>query len=111
MKRTLVTLSCLTALLLATAGVPAVPADVNVTVTGEGKCAKCALKEAAHCQNVIQAMKDGKPVSYYLAANDASKEFHGKLCKESRQVTASGTVKELDGKLYLTATKIELAKK
>lgn len=73
------------------------------------KCGKCALKEAESCQNVIQTKKDGKPVTYFLVENEISKAFHGKLCKESRQVTATGTVKELDGKLYLTATKLDLA--
>ena len=109
MKTTLALASCLGVLLLATAGLLAVPADEKVTVTGEGKCGKCALKEAESCQNVIQTKKDGKPVTYFLVENEVSKAFHGKLCKESRQVTATGTVKELDGKLYLTATKLDLA--
>src|SRR5213596_1213186 len=86
-------------------------ADETVTITGEGKCAKCTLKETKECQNVIQSEKDGKKVNYFLVANDVSKEFHGKLCKETKKVTATGTVKEVDGKLQLTASKIELAEK
>ena len=74
-------------------------------------CGKCNFKTTKECQNVIQTEKDGKTVNYYLVANDVSKEFHGKLCKESKKVTATGTVKEVDGKLQLTATKIELAEK
>ena len=99
------------AVLLAAATVRTMAAGDSVTIKGEGKCAKCALKETKECQNVIQTQKDGKTVNYYLVANDVSKEFHGKLCKESKQVTATGTVKEVDGKLELTATKIELAAK
>jgi hypothetical protein len=99
------------AVLLAAATVRTIAAGDSVTITGEGKCAKCALKETKECQNVIQAEKDGKTVNYYLVANDVSKEFHGKLCKESKKVTATGTVKEVDGKMELTPTKIQLASK
>ena len=82
----------------------------EVTITGEGKCAKCVLKEADKCQNVIQTKQDGKTVTYYLAQNDVSKDFHEDLCKESKKVTATGTVTEADGKKELTVSKIELAK-
>jgi hypothetical protein len=85
--------------------------DKEVTVTGEGKCAKCLLKEADKCQNVIEAKgEDGKKVTYWLAKNEVSDNFHEDLCKEARKVTATGTVKEEDGKKVLTVTKIELAK-
>jgi hypothetical protein len=84
--------------------------DKEVTVTGEGKCAKCSLKEADKCQNVIEAKEDGKTVKYYLAKNEVSNDFHDNICKESKKVTATGTVKEEDGKKVLTASKIELAK-
>lgn len=84
--------------------------DKEVTLTGEGKCAKCALKETKECQNVIQTEKDGKKVTYYIAQNDVSKKFHDNLCQETKKITATGTVKEVDGKMQLTAKKIELAK-
>src|SRR5882762_5952702 len=97
------------AVLLAAVTLRTLAAGESITITGEGKCAKCALKETKECQNVIQTEKDGKKLNYYLVANDVSKEFHGKLCKETKKVTATGTVKEVDGKLELTLTKIELA--
>ena len=112
MKKALVLFSgvaAFLALVLATPTFAAEEAKGKVTITGEGKCAKCALKETKECQNVIQTEKDGKTVNYYLVANDVSKEFHGKLCKETKKVTATGTVKEVDGKLELTPTKIVLA--
>jgi len=109
MKKSLALVAGVAAVLLAAATVRTLAAEPNVTITGEGKCAKCALKETKECQNVIQAEKDGKMVNYYLVDNDVSKEFHGKLCKESKKVTATGTVKEVDGKWQLTPTKIELA--
>jgi len=40
--------------------------------------------------------------------NDVSKKFHGKVCKSTEKVKATGTVKEVDGKMELTPTKIDL---
>lgn len=80
------------------------------TITGEGKCAKCALKEAKSCQNVVQVKEDGKTVTYYLTQNEVSKKFHSNICTETKKVTATGAVKKVDGKMELTPTKIELAK-
>src|SRR5437773_12421543 len=108
MKKSLA-VAAVMALLFGATTLRSVAADKAVTITGEGKCAKCSLKETKECQNVIQAEKGGKMVNYYLVDNDVSKEFHGKLCKESKKVTATGTVKEVDGKWQLTPTKIELA--
>jgi RecG-like helicase len=85
----------------------------TATITGEGKCAKCSLKEGDKCQNVIEAEnKKGKKVAYYLTDNDIAKEFHKNICKESKKVTATGTVKKgtEKGKMELTATKIEEVK-
>jgi hypothetical protein len=100
----------LAALLVTVLATTAVAASKEVTITGEGMCAKCALHETDKCQTVIQTQEDGKTVTYYLAQNKVSKEFHENVCKESHKVTATGTVKEKDGKKVLTASKIELAK-
>jgi|ERR1051325_2716277 hypothetical protein len=108
MKKSLALVAGVAVLLLAATTMRTFAAGDSVTITGEGKCAKCALKETKECQNVIQTEKDGKKLNYYLVANDVSKEFHGKLCKESRKIKATGTVKEVDGKMELTPTKIEL---
>jgi hypothetical protein len=90
--------------------IPAFAADKEVTITGEGKCAKCALHETAKCQNVIQTEENGKMVTYYLTQNATSKDFHDNLCKKSEKVTATGTVSEKDGKKILTVSKIDEAK-
>ncbi len=81
-----------------------------VTKTGEGKCAKCALKEADTCQNVVEVEEDGKTVKYYLAHEGASKKYHGTVCKKTVKTTATGEVKEENGKKIMTATKVEKAK-
>lgn len=109
MKKT--SLLIASAIFLVTALVmPAFAAGKEVTITGEGKCAKCALHETDKCQNVIQTEENGKTVTYYLAQNKVSKNFHENLCKESHKITATGTVKEVDGKKVLSASKIELVK-
>ena len=111
MKKSGVLIAGLMGLVLFALATPTLAEDKKeVTITGEGKCAKCILKEADKCQNVIQTKEDGKTVSYYLAQNDVSKDFHEDLCKEAKKVTATGTVKEVDGKKELTVSKIELAK-
>jgi RecG-like helicase len=105
----IISLIALTGLITALA-IPAFAGGKEVTITGEGKCAKCALHETDKCQNVIQTQENGKTVTYYLAHNSVSKEFHDNICKESKKITVTGTVKEKDGKKTLTPTKIELAK-
>jgi hypothetical protein len=81
------------------------------TITGEAKCAKCMLHEGDKCQTVIQVEnKKGKTVTYYLVENDVSKAFHHNVCQEAKKVTATGTVKKVDGKSEFTVSKIELAK-
>ena len=85
-------------------------AEDTVTITGKGECAKCALHQSDKCQNVIETKTDGKKVTYWLAQNDVSKDFHENLCHGPKKITATGTVKEEDGKMILTPTKIEEAK-
>jgi len=110
MRKSIVLLTGIAGLFLLASVTPTLADDdKKVTISGTGKCAKCALKETDSCQNVIQTEKDGKTTTYYLAKNDVSKEFHKNICQEAKKVTATGTVKEVDGKKELTATKISLA--
>ena len=116
MKRNIALLTGVAALLMVALATPAFAAEASkdkgkeVTITGEGKCAKCSLKEADSCQNVIQTKEGGKTTTYYLAKNDVSTKFHKNVCQETKKVTATGTVKEVDGKKELTVSKIDLAK-
>jgi hypothetical protein len=113
MKRNIAIITGIAGLFLLALTTPSFADDKGkeVTITGEGKCAKCILKETDKCQNAIQTTQDGKKVTYYLADNDVSKNFHDDLCKEAKKVTATGTVKEVDGKKELTVTKIEVVEK
>ena len=81
-----------------------------VTLSGEGKCAKCALHKSDKCQNVVE-VKDGDKVKTYYLTGDVSKAFHGdNLCSGSKNVTVTGTPSEKDGKLMLAVSKIEATK-
>lgn len=96
--------------LAALLAIPAFAADNEVTITGKGTCAKCALHETDKCQTVIQTKEAGKIVTYYLADNATSKDFHDTICKKPEKVTATGTVTEENGKKILTVSKIKEAK-
>ena len=85
--------------------------EKTVTVTGKVVCAKCVLKkaDAKECQNVLIAKENGKTVEYYLAKNALAEEF-GHVCKAEKDVVATGTISESDGKTWLTATKLDQPK-
>ena len=80
-----------------------------VTITGEGKCGKCALKETEKCQNVIEVEENGKTVNYYIAPNDVAKAYHKNVCQTTTKTTATGTVEEKAGKKVMTVTEIKKA--
>ena len=80
------------------------------TITGEGKCGKCSLKETKTCQNVIEVTDNGKTTKYYMADNKVAKDYHKTVCTKTVKTTATGTVEEKDGKQVMTATKMEEAK-
>ena len=83
--------------------------DKEVTIDGNAKCSMCSLHEGKTCSTVIQTKTDGKTVNYYVVDNEASKKLQ-KLSHSGKKVTATGTVKEVDGKQTLTVTKVEAAK-
>jgi hypothetical protein len=79
----------------------------EITIKGEGQCAKCSLKEGDKCQNVVVTEKNGKKTTYYLADNDVSKNFHAEVCKAPKAVSVTGVCKKVDSKLVVTASKIQ----
>ena len=81
----------------------------EVTLSGEAKCGKCALKTSEKCVNVVQVQKDGKTVDYVLVDNKVSKDFHKNVCTETKKVTVTGKEKKAEGKTEFIASKIELA--
>lgn len=85
-------------------------ADKEVTLKGEGKCAKCALKKADKCTNVIEVKDGDKTVAYWMEDNDVAKAFHKNVCSATVKMTAVGTVTEKDGKKILVASKLDVDK-
>jgi hypothetical protein len=85
-------------------------ADETRTISGEAMCAKCELNLQDKCQTVIQAKEGDKTVSYYVAPNDVAKAFHPNICHGTAQVTATGTVRTIDGKQVLTVSAIDVKK-
>lgn len=89
--------------------VSAFAADKEVTLSGEGKCAKCALKKSDSCQNVLEVKNKDATKLYYLTG-DVSKAFHGEICSKTKDVKVVGVSSEKDGKNYIAVTKIEVVK-
>ena len=80
------------------------------TVTGKTECAKCTLKETAKCQNALVVDEGGKKVTYYMdMTNAVAKKFHREaFCQGGKKVKATGDVKEKEGKMVMSPTKIEV---
>jgi hypothetical protein len=111
MKRLSLLFTGIAALIVLAVAAPSLAAEKaqERTITGEAKCAKCMLKEGDKCQTIIQSeSRNGKTVTYYLAENGAAKNFHENVCKEAKKITATGTVRKVDGKVEFTAAKIEV---
>jgi hypothetical protein len=87
--------------------------DEEKTIEGMAQCAKCALKEEKDCANVVVVKKDDKTTKYYLVMNEVAKKAHQSagFCAakpdKGPKVKVVGTVEEKDGKMLVTATKIE----
>lgn len=86
------------------------PSGATVTITGDGACAKCQLKQGKACEATVTAVEGGKKVTYYLRENDASKEISKQLCSDRKQLKVSGTVQTVDGRFELTPTRVEIVK-
>jgi azurin len=114
MKKSMLFLTVGAGLLLAVSTSRLLAADDSskeVTITGTMVCGKCVLHETKSCQNVVQVTQDGKTINYYLKQNDVSKDAHKPICGGgSEKVTVTGTVKEKDGKEFMTPTKIDEVK-
>ena len=109
MKKIFATIVGVGTLVLAFNATNAFADDKEVTISGNTKCSACSLHEGTACNTVLQTKVDGKTVNYYLVENDESKKLD-KLSHSDKKVTATGIVKEVDGKQKLTVTKFEVAK-
>jgi Family of unknown function (DUF6370) len=81
----------------------------ETTLTGSVMCAKCTLKkaDAKECQNVLVVKgANDKLAEYYVVKNAVSEKF-GHICKGEKPAVVTGTVAEMDGKTWITPTKME----
>jgi hypothetical protein len=88
---------------------PVAYAADDTTLSGTMACAKCTLKktDAKQCQNVLVVTDEGgKTSEYYIAKNDVSEKF-GHVCKGEKPAIVTGQVEEKDGKMWITASKME----
>jgi hypothetical protein len=80
----------------------------EITLKGEMVCAKCFLNkpDAKECQDVL-LVKDAKGATteYYITKNKVSQES-GEACTQAIPAVVIGTVKDSDGRRWLTASKI-----
>jgi hypothetical protein len=107
MKKLIISAFAAAAMLVATTGFAQ---EKEVTLKGEGKCGKCALKKADKCVNVVEVKEGDKTVVYWMEDNDVSKAFHKNVCSATVKMTAVGKVSEKDGKKMLVASKLEVVK-
>ena len=108
MKKLLITSIAAAAILVANSTMAADAKEV--TLKGEAKCAKCALKLSDKCADVVEVTADGKTTTYWIAKNDASKDFHKNVCQDTVKLTAVGSVGEIDGKKIIVASKLTVDK-
>ena len=82
------------------------------SITGEGQCAKCALKTAEKCQLAfVVTGPDGKMETILAAVDDpVAKAFHKQICQDNKKVKAEGTITIKDGQKIIALTKVEEAK-
>ena len=82
----------------------------ETTLTGTMLCAKCSLKEATVCTDVLQVKDGDKTVNYYITQDGKSKTS-GHVCAGSKDgVSVTGVVSDKDGKKMIAASKIEAPK-
>jgi len=93
-------------------GLVAVATAADETLTGNIMCAKCTLKkaDAKECQDVLVVKNGDKTSEYYVEKNDVAKAF-GHVCKDEKPAVVTGKVTEKDGKMWITASKMEQPKK
>ncbi len=77
----------------------------EVTLSGEGKCLKCALKQSDKCQNVLE-VKKGDKTTLYTLTGDIQDKFHKELCKGPKNITVTGEATTKDGKKSIEVAKI-----
>ena len=79
----------------------------ETTLKGTLSCAKCQLKKADKCQDVLTVTDaQGASTEYLIVKNEAA-EKAGHQCSKTAPATVTGEVTEKDGIKWITASKVE----
>ena len=79
----------------------------EATFKGTLSCAKCTLKKADKCQDVLTVTDDkGAATEYWIVKNEAA-EKAGHQCTKTAPATVTGEVSDKDGKKWIAASKVE----
>ena len=98
----------LTAAVSFTPVIVAGPAPQGITVTGKGRCTKCATKESLVCQSVVIVEAGREKAVYYLQENAVTTTFHDKVGAATKAVTVKGTLQRAGARLKLTPTSFDV---
>jgi hypothetical protein len=84
----------------------------KVTKAGKMVCGKCTLKICEKCTNVLQVKEGGKTVNYFLKDKGSKAAYHKAICPggNDQQATVTGTLAVVDGKNWITPTKVDVKK-
>jgi hypothetical protein len=78
----------------------------EVTLKGDGTCAKCELGQTQKCQDALD-VKEGDLKGVYYITGKAAKGLHKDICKGRKPLTVTGAVSTKDGQKWINAVKIE----
>lgn len=81
--------------------------DETKKLEGKLTCTKCALQETDKCGHALKVKEGDKEVIYYLDDKGGAEKYHGKVCKEDKDVTVEGKVVEKDKKKHIEKPKVE----
>jgi Family of unknown function (DUF6370) len=85
----------------------------ETTLKGQVMCASCELKaHQGKCQTVIQVKDGDEQVTYYFKDRGAKESYHERICGGGRRdATVTGVIAEVDGKKWITPSRVEYLKK
>jgi hypothetical protein len=88
-------------------------AEKETTLTGDFTCGGCVLKQDKKCQAAMQVKAGDKTVTYVVSGdvcnrvvNDLWQKEKVNICAQRVKASATGLVKNVDGKLVLVASTI-----
>ena len=83
--------------------------EKEVVLKGRITCNKCERMKSEKCETVLVVGKDKDEVVYFFGPK-SHKKFHSGICKEGKQGTVTGVVKDEGKKKVISVTKIEYDK-